>query len=71
MNATTARFSIQRQDPVTGGWRPLTSCNSLEYAKMIAAAGHRRRLGAYRLVHTRTGKSIELLPTAITKAACR
>jgi hypothetical protein len=68
MNAT-ARFLVERQAADGENWRPLAHCNSLHYAKMIAATGLRRHLGvSYRLVNVRTGKGFVLAPEA-AKAA--
>jgi hypothetical protein len=70
MNATGARFSVQRQDTNEGDWRPLTSCNSLDYARMVATAGRRRHISAsYRAIETETGVGFSLGPELPAKAA--
>ncbi|HVX67222.1 MAG TPA: hypothetical protein VHA11_11500 [Bryobacteraceae bacterium] len=63
MNGGEVRLLVERQDAVGAGWHPVACCNSVEYARMIAAAGVRRGLGAsYRVVHRRTGKEFRIGP---------
>ncbi|MGE5645734.1 MAG: hypothetical protein ACM336_08075 [Acidobacteriota bacterium] len=69
MNPSRARFSIERKDATGGDWHPLTSCNTLDYARMVASLGAIRHIGVYRVVHTRTGKAFNLLPKLARKAA--
>ncbi len=69
MDTSTVRFRIERQG-AEGGWEPLVGCNSLDYARLIAAVGHRRGSGSgYRLIHVRTGRTIVLPAAATAKAA--
>ena len=65
---TTARLRVERE---TGeGWAPVVSCNSIEYAKMVAAAGVRCGTAArYRVVHVRSGRGFPLLREAVQQAA--
>ena len=61
MNQGSVRFSIEWQDAAGGEWHTLAWCNSLEYARLIAAAGIRRRPGAsYRVLYMQTGKRYPL-----------
>lgn len=69
MNASRAHFSIERKDASGGDWHPLTSCNTLDYARMVAHRGAMRHIGVYRVIHTRTGKAFDLLPKLVRKAA--
>lgn len=64
-DSTKARFQVQRQDTVGGEWRPVTLCNSLEFAQMVAEAGLRNDKGvAYGAVELETGMALTLLPAA-------
>lgn len=70
MDPSRARFSVRRQDTHGGEWRPLTTCDSKEYAEMIAAIGLRKRIGtAYTATDHRTEEEITLIPQATSKAA--
>jgi hypothetical protein len=71
MNAgTAARYSVQRQRAVGEEWSPVSSCNSVVYARIVANAGLRRRIGVrYRLIDNRSGATTVLLPELGQKAA--
>jgi hypothetical protein len=70
MDPSRARFSVRRQDTHGGEWRPLTTCDSKEYAEMIAAIGLQKRIGAaYTATDQQTGEEIALLPQGNSKAA--
>lgn len=68
MNGGETRLQVERQDATGGEWHAVACCNSVEYARMIAAVGSRRGMGAsYRVVHRRTGKEYRIGPR--TRAA--
>jgi hypothetical protein len=71
MNATTAaRYSVQRQNAAGEEWCAVSSCNSVTYARIVAAVGLRRHIGVcYRLINNRTGTGTVLFPEAPQKAA--
>ena len=52
----TAPYVIQRQDSAEADWLPVTYCQSMAYAEIVAAAGLRRNLASsYRALHVETG----------------
>ncbi len=68
--ATTTRYSVQRQASEGEEWAPVSSCNSMLYARMVASTGLRRHVGVcYRLVDNRTGHTTTLFPELRQKAA--
>jgi hypothetical protein len=71
MNATTAaRYSVQRQAADGGEWFPVSACNSVAYARILATVGLRRQIGVcYRLIDNRTGAGTVLFPVQHQKAA--
>lgn len=68
MTITSTRLRVERE---TGeGWAPVACCNSIDYARMVAAAGLRCGAAArYRVVHVRSGKDFPLLRQAARQAA--
>jgi hypothetical protein len=70
MNPSKAPYVVQRQETDQGDWRPIASCNTLDYAELIALFGLRRHTGAlYRVTDSRTGAQTALLPGAMATAA--
>lgn len=71
MNTGTAtRYSVQRQRAEGEEWSPVSSCNSLVYARILANAGLRRHIGVcYRLIDKRSGATTVLFPDLRQKAA--
>jgi hypothetical protein len=68
--STAKRLRVEKESGTGEGWAPVVSCNSIDYAKMVAAAGVRCGTAArYRVVHVRSGKSFPLLRQAVRKAA--
>jgi hypothetical protein len=68
MMRTTARLLVERKSETGEGWTPVVSCNSIEYARRVAAAGVRCAATArYRVVHVRSGKGFPLLRRAVCK----
>jgi hypothetical protein len=68
--ATAARYSVQRRSAEGEEWRPVSSCNSMSYARIVANVGLRRHIGVcYRLIDNRTGTGTALVPEARQKAA--
>ena len=67
---TAARYSVQRQRAEGEEWSPVSSCNSMIYARIVANAGLRRHIGVcYRLSDNRSGSITTLLATMHQKAA--
>ncbi|HEY1206238.1 MAG: hypothetical protein ABSH46_00580 [Bryobacteraceae bacterium] len=67
---TGSRYSVQRQRAESEEWRPVSACNSMVYARIVANAGLRRRIGVrYRLIDNRSGATTVLLPELGQKAA--
>ena len=68
--STTARLLVERKSETGEGWAPVVSCNSIEYARMVAAAGVRCAAAVrYRVVHVRSGRDFPLLRQGVRKAA--
>ena len=68
MKSTTARLLVERQSETGEGWAPLVFCNSIEYARRVAAAGVRCAAAArYRVVYVRSGKYFPLLRKAVSE----
>jgi hypothetical protein len=66
---TAARYSVERQRGEGEEWSPVSSCNSMIYARIVADAGLRLRIGAcYRLIDNGSGAITTLFP-AVQKAA--
>jgi hypothetical protein len=69
-SGTIARYSVQRQRGEGEAWSPVSSCNSLVYARILANAGLRRHIGVcYRLIDNRSGAATVLFPELRQKAA--
>ena len=67
---TAARYSVQRQRAEGEEWSPVSSCNSMIYARIVANAGLRRHIGVcYRLIDNRSGAITTLFPAVSQKAA--
>ena len=67
---TAARYSVQRQRAEGEEWSPVSFCNSMAYARILADAGLRRHIGVqYRLIDNRSGSITTLLATMHQKAA--
>jgi hypothetical protein len=67
---TAARYSVERQRAEGEEWSPVSSCNSMVYARIVADAGLRRHIGVcYRLIDNRSGALTTLLPVLHQKAA--
>ena len=60
---TAARYSVQRQRAEGEEWSPVSSCNSMIYARIVANAGLRRHIG------NRSGAITTLFPAVSQKAA--
>jgi hypothetical protein len=64
------RYEIQRKTANGAEWSRLSVCNSAAYARLVAAAGLRRRMGvSYRMIDTQTGAETALRPDLKAKAA--
>ncbi len=67
---TAARYSVQRQRAEGEEWCPVSFCNSMVYARILATAGLRRHIGVhYRLIDNRSGAATMLFPELRQKAA--
>lgn len=67
---TAARYSVERQRAEGEEWLPVSSCNSMAYARIVADAGLRRHIGVcYRLIDNRSGALTTLFPVVHQKAA--
>jgi hypothetical protein len=67
---TAARYSVERQRTEGEEWSPVSSCNSMIYARIVAGAGLRRHIGVcYRLIDNRSGAITTLFPAVHQKAA--
>jgi len=67
---TAARYSVQRQKAEGGAWSPVTCCNSMVYARILADAGLRRHIGVrYRLIDNRSDAATVLFPEPRQNAA--
>ena len=67
---TAARYSVERQRGEGEEWSPVSSCNSMIYARIIADAGLRHHIGVYyRLIDNRSRTTTLLRPQMHQKAA--
>jgi hypothetical protein len=67
---TAARYAVERQRAEGEEWSPVSSCNSMIYARIVAGAGLRRHIGVcYRLIDNRSGAITTLCPMMSQKAA--
>ena len=67
---TAARYLVEKQGTEGEEWRPVTSCNSMVYARIVANAGVRHHVGVgYRLVDNRTGATTDFFPAVRQQAA--
>jgi hypothetical protein len=67
---TAARYSVERQRSEGEEWSPVSACNSMIYARIVAGAGLRRHIAVcYRLIDNRSGAITTLFPTVQQKAA--
>ncbi len=70
MNTKLARYFVQRRRTGRSPWCPVAHCDSLEYARILAATGVRRHLGvAYRVIQSDTGASIDVGAGAVGPVA--
>lgn len=61
MDFGSKRYVVERLGAPDDAWRPLTACGSLDYARLIAGTGIRRRIGiSYRVIDSQTGADIPL-----------
>ncbi len=68
MKTNTAPYLVQRQPDLDGDWMPVTHCESLAYAELIAATGMQHGLAPfYRAIELQTGTVTRLAPT-LTRA---
>ena len=67
---TAARYSVERRRAEGEEWSPVSACNSMAYARILADAGQRRHIGVcYRLIDNRSGSITTLFPALHQKAA--
>jgi hypothetical protein len=59
MDFSSKRYVVERLGAADDAWRPLTACASLDYARLIAGTGIRRRIGiSYRVIDRGTGADV-------------
>jgi hypothetical protein len=67
---TAARYSVERQRSEGEEWSPVSACNSVVYARIVADAGLRRHIGVgYRLIDNCSGAITTLFPALRQTAA--
>ena len=68
-SVTAARYSVERRRAEGEEWSPVSSCNSMIYARIVADAGLRRHIGVcYRLRDNRSGAITTLFPSVLKAA---
>jgi hypothetical protein len=70
MDNNTASYLIQRQQASQADWLPVSFCESLAFAEMVAAAGIQREIAvSYRAVQLQTGDITRLGPATAANSA--